>query len=138
MERIGEGSGEDNRSFFRSIAATLVADLLQAVSRLMLFAAEQDKALLAIQLATRAKQKKLAKQEKSTDPRTLRGEAAVETLAGPGIGTHPNTNTEPNTNMGPMADTEAEPDTRAIRGFPVVRKAKRAYFDSVDKMSRTG
>jgi hypothetical protein len=49
MERVGQGSGADSRSFLKSIAARLVAGLLQAMSRLPPFAAEQDKALLAIQ-----------------------------------------------------------------------------------------
>jgi hypothetical protein len=49
IEKVGQGSGADNRSFLTSIAATLVAGLLQAVSRLTSFAAEQDKALLSIQ-----------------------------------------------------------------------------------------
>jgi hypothetical protein len=117
MERMGQGSGADSRSFLKSIAARLVAGLLQAMSRLPSFPAKQDKALLAIQRATSAKQKKLAKKDRQPEQRTLGEQAAVEALAGSGDGTCSNTDTEPQT---------------------FVRKAKRARFDSTNKRQGQG
>jgi hypothetical protein len=108
-EKLGQETESDNRVFLTSIAATLVAGLLQAVNRLTSFAAEQDRALLSIQLATNAKQRKLGK--KTTHPeQTLPPREETETLAGSGMGNSAITNT------GPQA---------------CVRKAKRARFASV-------
>jgi hypothetical protein len=87
-ERFGQEAGSDNRSFLTSIAAMLVAGLLQAVSRLAPFAAEQDRSLLAIQLATNAKQRMLEKKVAHPDQNNTPGErASVEAHTGSWNGT---------------------------------------------------
>jgi hypothetical protein len=107
-EKLGQETGSDNRGFLTSIAATLVAGLLQAVNRLTSFAAEQDKSTLSIQLASNAKQRKLGKNTAHPEQTLPPGEeTGLEAHAGSGMGTSSITNT------GPPA---------------FVRKAKRARF----------
>jgi hypothetical protein len=117
-ERLGQEAGTDNRSFLTSIAATLVAGLLQTVSGLTSFAAEQDRSLLGIQLGTNAKQRKLVKKtahpEQTFPPEE---ESKIEAHTGSGIGTSSITNT------GPHA---------------FVRKAKRARFASATQRPGQG
>jgi hypothetical protein len=129
IERVAQDNGTEKRTLLTSITATLVAGLLQTVSQLTAFAAEQDNALLAIQLAASAKQKKITKKEIHRVPRSMVVEGMI---AGPSMEANPNTSGGPGLVAGFTENTTTETDTRTLKSHPTVRKAKRTRFDSMD------